>query len=295
MNLINQYSIQSFKIIMVVLSILLLGGCAGNMIKTDESVDQVDDIEMLEQKAAQLYRSGDKDEALIEYVNIINIDPRNENAYMKIGRIHESLKSYQLAEMAYKSVLEINPENVAAREGLGISMLKQGNHNEAEVILADLVTYYPDRWRSHNGLGVIYDIKKMHSKAISHFKKADELNPNNAEIANNIGYAYYLNGDWEQAKQYFLIAIQLDNSFERAWSNMGLLYARRQEYKQSVSAFEHVMEKHEAWNQVGYLAMISGDYEASELQLKKAILIAPFYYEDAHKNLTRLEILKGTL
>lgn len=295
MNLINQKYIHSVKVIIVVLSILLLGGCAANSIKTDESADQVDKIEMLEQKAAQLYRSGDNDKALIEYVNIINIDPRNENAYMKIGRIHESLKSYNLAGKAYQSVLEINPENVSAREGLGISLLKQGNHDEAEVILADLVTYYPDRWRSHNGLGVIYDIKKMHTQALSHFKKADQLNPNNAEIANNIGYAYYLNGDWEQAKQYFLKAIQLDNTFDRAWSNMGLLYARRQEYKQSVSAFEHVMEKHEAWNQVGYLAMVSGDYEASEVQLKKAILIAPFYYEDAHKNLTRLEILQGTL
>ena len=116
-----------------------------------------------------------------------------------------------------------------------------------------------------------------------------------AEILNNLGYSYYLSGDWEKAKKYFLQAIHVNREYERAWSNLGLLYARNSEYKQSVTAFTNVMETHEAWNQVGYLSMISGDYEASEAQLKKAILTAPYYYEDAHHNLTRLEILRGTM
>ena len=55
------------------------------------------------------------------------------------------------------------------------------------------------------------------------------------------------------------------------------------------------METHEASNQVGYLCMLSGDYDASELYFKKAIIAAPFYYEAAHLNLNRLNIMKSSL
>lgn len=287
--------ISSLKYLILLFLLIISSGCATNSLNTEDVQNETSKLESAEKEAEQLYRNKAYEDALVKYVSVIDLDPLNENAYVKIGIIHDFMKSYTLAAKAYSKALEINSENLTAREGLGVVLLRYGKHDDAKEILEQLVQEHPDRWKANNSLGVIYDMKKNHIKAVSFFNKALEHNPNDPEILNNMGYSYYLAGNWETAEQYFLKSIRASSDFDKAWSNLGLLYARKNNYKKSLTAFSHFMETHEASNQVGYLCMLSGDYDASELYFKKAIIAAPFYYEAAHLNLNRLNIMKSSL
>jgi len=292
-DLIKTISGLSYLTLFILLSIIT--GCATNSINTEDAQSEASILEAAEKQAEQYYRNEAYEDALVEYVHVVNLDPSNENAYVKIGIIHDYMKSYSLAAKAYTKALEINSENIIAREGLGVVLLRHGKHDDAREILEQLVQEHPDRWKANNSLGVIYDMKKNHSMAVNFFSQALEYKPNDPEILNNIGYSYYLDGNWEIAEQYFLKSIRASNDFDKAWSNLGLLYARKNNYKKSLTAFSHFMETHEANNQVGYLCMLSGDYDTSELYFKKAIVAAPFYYEAAYQNLNRLNIMRSSL
>lgn len=289
-------NLSGLRNIIIFIVLIISSGCATNKINQEEQAD-AKKLEEAEKQAEQLYRNNSYDDALVKYVTIINLDPVNENAYVRIGSIHDYMKSYTLAAKAYSKALEINNENITAREGLGIVLLRQGKHDVAQEILEQLVKEHPERWKANNTLGVIYDMDKNHSMAIASYNQALQFRDNDPEILNNMGYSYYLQGDggWDIAEDYFVKAIRIDNNFDKAWSNLGLLYARKYNYKKSLTAFSHFMELHEANNQVGYLSMLAGDYDTSELYFKKAIVVAPFYYEAAHQNLSRLKIMKSSL
>jgi len=288
-------SISGLKYLILLFLLTIISGCATNSVNTEDVQSETSKLEAAEKAAERLYRSKAYEDALVKYVTVINLDPLNENAYVKIGIIHDFMKSYTLAAKAYTKALQINSENITAREGLGVVLLRYGKRDDAQEVLEKLVQEHPDRWKANNSLGVIYDMKKNHIKAVSFYSKALEDNPNDTEILNNMGYSYYLAGNYETAEQYFLKSIRASNDFDKAWSNLGLLYARKNDFKKSLIAFSHFMETHEASNQVGYLCMLSGDYKNSELYFKKAIISAPYYYEAAHLNLNRLNIMKSSL
>jgi len=102
-----------------------------------------------------------------------------------------------------------------------------------------------------------------------------------------------LAGDWQQALQYFHQALNYDPDFERTWQNLGLVYTRKGEYDRALDAFRRVMDKPEAYNNIGFVCMINQDYDAAAHFFQKAIKLSPTYYVKAHENLDRVNRLRG--
>jgi Flp pilus assembly protein TadD len=53
-----------------------------------------------------------------------------------------------------------------------------------------------------------------------------------------------------------------------------------------------VLPQHVAHNNVGYIAMLKGEYRLAREHLKSAMRLSPRYYEKADENLQRLESLQ---
>ena len=102
-----------------------------------------------------------------------------------------------------------------------------------------------------------------------------------------MGYSHYMSGDWDGAEKHYRKAVQNDKYFERAWRNLGLLYTRKSDYEKAVSAFTQVEDLPEAYNDIGFICMLNGKYEISEAFFKRAIKLAPRYYEAANTNLQK--------
>ena len=231
---------------------------------------------------------GKLDEALYQYVKAIELDNTSDVALYKIAEIHSMRGNAKRAKKAYEMVLEINPDHAGAHEGLGLHLLNERQYDEARIHLTKAESNgTTGNWRIYNSLGVISDLENDYNQAILYYGKALALQPELPLILNNMGYSRYMLGEWDEAEKYYRMAVLKDKYFERAWRNLGLLYTRKGNYEEAVTIFARVEGLPEAFNDVGYICMLNGEYEISEAFFKRAIKLSPRYYATANDNLRK--------
>lgn len=292
------------KIQLLFLASIMLTGCSTTSTVSD--IDVVDYDEFYDGEAELVYQNkelpetpeemidlgntylaeGKHDEALYQYVKAADQDNENVTALYKIGDIHSKRGNAVLAIKAYEMALKIDPDSGQANEGIALLLLNKRDYEKARThLLKAAASGAAISWRVYNSLGVISDLEKNYKQAITYYDKALVMQPEMPLILNNKGYSHYMSGEWDSAEKYYRKAVLNDQYFERAWRNLGLLYARKGEYEEAVSAFTHVEDLPEAYNDIGFICMLNGKHEISEAFFKRAIKLAPRYYETANNNL----------
>ena len=88
---------------------------------------------------------------------------------------------------------------------------------------------------------------------------------------------------------YYLKALAVEPDYKRTLYNLALLQANLRNYDLAYSGFCKVSNNAEANNNVGYIAMLKGDYPIAKKYLQTAIQASPEFYKKANDNLIRLE------
>ena len=244
----------------------------------------VESVEEAIARADNALTSGNMDLALYMYVRAYDLQKDNLYALMRIGEIHESRGSFDLAKRAFTTVLRIDPKQMEALQSLGLIYLHEKRLDEAQILLERAIAENPDLWRAQDGIGVIADIRGEHDKAIAAFNAALAVNPSAASVLNNRGYSLYLDGQYPEAARDFIAAAEM--GVDRAWLNLGLVLARQKRYSEAVHTMTRIVAAEIAYNDVGYIALRQGDIGIAETYFRKAIQIAPRYFEAAQRNLT---------
>jgi Flp pilus assembly protein TadD len=241
---------------------------------------------------------GDLDRAMFEYVRAQELSGGDATTLNKIGAIHARLGNPQLAARAYALSLKFEPENPMALEGIGLLLLAERNYDKARTYLESALKAEPGRWRTHNALGMLDDLAGAHEAAAGHYRQALEqpeaglTRADTAQLWNNLGYSLYMAGDWKGALLHFQKSLNAIPEFERAWQNIGLVYTRKGQYDNALDAYLHVMDKPQAYNNIGYVCMINQRYDQAEKFFRQAIKLSPTYYVKAQENLDRLKRLR---
>jgi Flp pilus assembly protein TadD len=240
------------------------------------------------QRAEAALAERDLDLALYLYAQAVELDAEDSDSLYRIGAIHAQRGNTAMASHAYGSAIELDPEHALALQGLGLIYMDVRRPEAAEEMLQRAIDADADLWRAHNALGVLADTRSEHVTAIAHYNAALKLRPESASVLNNRGYSEYLSGNWDAAEADFVAATIVDPNYERAWQNLGLLYARQRKYGYALRMMSRVMEQHVAANDIGYLAMLDGDFKAAETLFAEAIRLSPRYYKTAEDNVEEL-------
>jgi Flp pilus assembly protein TadD len=274
----------------MLLTCVMFAACASTPERTKESGKTPEvsaEVQSGLLQGDQAYRRGDTDRALFHYVTALNLDPENTDLLYRIGMIHSENKSLDAADQAFNQILALQPDHAGALEGHGLVLLRQRKYAEAKQLLETVVQKDSGRWRAYNGLGVISDINNNHALAISYYELALQQRPGSPMIFNNLGYSYYLDADWESAEKAFNQAVNSDPDHRKTWSNLGMLYVRTGRYDEALQAFTRFMPMPEAYNTMGYICMLEGNFDRAEAFFGDAIRLSPSYYGAAHENLAR--------
>lgn len=311
-------SYRTLKLIILCLTTALFSGCAMNQSSNEVSAEQskyyngksavpflaeqqAKNPEEAMNRANQSFTSGDLDRALFNYIRVIELDDQNTTALVKIGNIHYQRGNYSISYQAYQSAIQIDPQQGEALKGSGMILLHRKSYVMAETSLnrsIEPLLAQQDKTaalvESYIGLAILNDLRSDYMTSALYYKEAEALAPTNPMVKSNLGYSFYMQEKWSAAEVAFNQALQADNSYSPAWKNLGLTYARQAKYMQALNALEQVMDSSEAYNDIGYICLITQRYEQAAQFFRKAIDEHPQYYEIAHQNLTRVKRLLAT-
>jgi tetratricopeptide (TPR) repeat protein/DNA-binding winged helix-turn-helix (wHTH) protein/TolB-like protein len=154
-----------------------------------------------------VYRvTGKLDDAVAEEKRGLELAPRSDEGYRRLGRTDRDADRSAEALQAYRKAVEINP-------------------------------YY---WFNFSSLGGAYFQLGRYEEALAAFRKVTELEPDNAYGYDDVGAVYLAQGKWSEAIPEYQKAIGLEPHFI-AYSNLGTAYFYLKRYDEAANMFERAV------------------------------------------------------
>lgn len=235
---------------------------------------------------------GDMGTADTMLQRVVLINPKSIEARLAQGEVFMRLNRYQEAINVFNRL--IIEEKVLARayQGLGLARLQRNELPRAKEALEKAVALNDELWRAWNGLGFYYDRQKNWAEAEKSYNAALEVRRDKPSLFNNRGFSKLMRRRYEEAIEDFRAALGLDPNLPVARMNIRLAQAWLGRYVEAIAGSSQ-RELPEVLNNVGYIAMLKGEYAAAQAYFSRAMELSPSYNETAAKNLRKLEVIKS--
>jgi tetratricopeptide (TPR) repeat protein len=154
----------------------------------------------------------------------IELNPKNDNVYIKLGWFYLGQGKLSEAENLYKKAIELNPKNDNACIGLGWTYREQGKLSEAEDAFKKAIELNPKNDNAFAELGWTYREQGKLSEVEDAFKKVIELNPKNDNACIRLGWFYLGQGKLSEAENLYKKAIELNPKNNKAYGTLSVIY-----------------------------------------------------------------------
>src|SRR4051794_36229431 len=150
----------------LVLAALLFTACS-----TDPNKRKLSYLKDAEKYAA----AGKYQEAVIQFRNALEIDPRFATAHYELGCAYIALKIPDAAFRELNEAVTLDPSNYDAQVKLATLLVGRGQLDQAQLFAQKVLAAEPGNARAHAILGEKHALAGDYSKAIEEFKKVVEL------------------------------------------------------------------------------------------------------------------------
>lgn len=174
----------------------------------------------------------------------IKQDPQDDMAYVNLGFFYFSNSTGELseAEASFRKVLELNPKNEKAYVLLGVLCNYENRTPEAEVFFKKALELNPYNYRVYFRLGEIYIKQNMVTQAEDSFRRAMELNPRDDKIYFQIGRYYLEINKLADAQAMFKKSIALNLYNDKAYGGLAIVYEKMKQYNFAQKYYEKAEE-----------------------------------------------------
>nr|WP_233218774.1 tetratricopeptide repeat protein [Deinococcus arcticus] len=263
------------------------------------------------------YEQGQFDQAYVAYRAAAELDPRNAEALIGLGRSQIKLRLYSAGIETLKRLISMDSRNFDAYISLSQAYVQQyigagdrasvgGNLNEALRVLTDAealaqagTSKNVQLSRVWNERGYVYKLQGDAGRAIDAFKQAIALNADNAILLYNLGDMYYATGNLPLALESLQQAVIVDprDPYNRAYyakllALSGNLTAARPEAAQAARL---APKNAYAVGQYGVVSYLAKDTATARAQLTQAVALDPLRYPEFYYYLGRLALDSGDL
>lgn len=238
------------------------------------------------------YEAGRYNDALNLYRELLVRDPNNNRVKLGIADCELASNDPSDANELYQE-LEGDPSiHALVLQGRGMALLKLGQNTPAEKALKDAVVADPKLWHAWNALGALYDANQRWDEADQAYAKALALVPRSALVNNNLGFSLLSQGKRAEAIQSFQTALEIDPTLQPAQMNLRIALALTGRYEEATAGIQGSTLP-ATLNNVGFAAMVRGDYTKAEAYFTQSVNASSSYEEMASKNLEELRVLTG--
>ena len=145
-----------------------------------EDKDKIIEIKMA---ISQIYTEENKLlNAVDGYLEVIEIDNKNFNAYKKLGETYYNLENLDSASEAYEKALELAKDDINILEKLSEIYIENKNYEKAEDLCKKIIKQSPQKIEPHISLAKVYIAQNMDKLAIEKLNYTLEKDPKNVEV-----------------------------------------------------------------------------------------------------------------
>ncbi len=201
----------------VILLALLMAGCAQP--RNDTSAENVHYI-----LGVSYLQEGDSARALREFHQAHQVQPRNPNVLIGLGRSYHLRGAHEQAEHYYRLALRERPDDSMIENNLGDLYLSQGRLEEAiyyfEKAASNLM--FTDSAVSLTGLGYAHFLNGDYPEALRAYRRALAQNPRSDQTYMRLGETYYAMDNPERAVGALRQALRINASNIQAHYKLGM-------------------------------------------------------------------------
>ncbi|MEG4963061.1 tetratricopeptide repeat protein [Microcoleus sp. K4-B3] len=238
---------ESKKIFLMASEVLAEGSAAKQSqgIETSVAIGTAGDnlvvLEDLLRQAEHLMETGDKEEAIALYEQIISVEPNCVQARINFGFLKQEKGELDAAIPHYREALAIDPNIPQTAYNLAKIFEEQGQVGEAIAHYEQALVAQPDFVPALINLAVALQEKGELVRAIELYRRALEIHPHSWEAYNNLATVLQEQGNLEDALEYYHKALELLPDFVEAINNLGRTFLEKGAVEDAISCYRRAI------------------------------------------------------
>lgn len=197
------------------------------------------------QSVKSLIQGGQWDEAKRICEQLCRSNPKDADAWLLMGVIHNQFENYREADKCCRKVIALCPTAPVGHFNLGIALQKQRKFSEAASSFRQALKLNPNYAEAHNELGAALQLSgKKSGEVLENYLRAIALNPRYAEAHYNLGAAFRDQGMVVEAGSHFYEAVRLKPGMLKAQDAFLSLLMEQGNIDQAFVSFQEAFRYH---------------------------------------------------
>ena len=185
----------------------------------------------------ELIKSQKYSEARTSLQKLLEIDPKEEDAFEMLGMISFIQKDMATARECFEKLTQLNPSNTKAWVNLGAIYNRSGDHKKATEVLRRALQRDRKCAEAYYNMGIAQRALQMNTMAISAYKEALKLAPDMVDASINLGNIYMDMKNIGFAIQCFTEAIKHQPNSEKAQRCLERAQSQQKSSRKEASPF----------------------------------------------------------
>lgn len=187
------------------------------------------------------YKERKKQQALREFLNAIEVNPRNPEAYHWAYVVYADRGDLPNEYRMIKAAYEIAPEDPFYVKGFTYVLIeKLGDYYEALMLAQKALETKPDDVRLLDRVGYVYHLLGDDERALEHFQKGLSLDPQNASLYERLGASLSTLGRHKEAITAIRRVLAIDPFRVHARLDLARAYHNEHRYPEAIAEYEAV-------------------------------------------------------
>ncbi len=234
------------------------------------------------------HQSGQLEQALQIYRQVVTAQPDNAHARNLLGAVCINLKQFDEAATHLAEAVRLNPQHNAAHDNLGVLLARQGRYDEAIASFERALAISPNQPLTLTNLAGALMRSQRIAEAIEAYQRAVALAPDALRAHTELAEALMRQNRSAEAIEHWRHVARLEPLDPRAHFERAALLAQAGRPDEAKAEYRETLrlkpDSAEACVNLGGLCIASGDLDEAIDLFRRAIQMRPRFAE-AHLNL----------
>ena len=193
-------------------------------------------------KAKNLHQSGNLDDAIKIYENLVAKNKKDHQIYFFLGTAHLQKKNYEKTVFYIENAIKIKPDIPNYYNNIGIALSNLSNSQKAIENYLKALKLNEKFLDANINLAIEYKNLLKIEEAIKYFKISLKISPNNSIVYNNIGNLFKTLGKNDDAMVSYNKAIELNKNNAETYNNKGELLVSLKKFDEAIKIYQEVLK-----------------------------------------------------